>query len=201
MTSRTHSAIQHVIEYPAGHLDRFASFGPAFEMSTAGDGHDRPVAQPAQPAAPITQPAQITEMSNDFDAKRFIIAGKATFTLQGLKARYTYRATVSDPDDQGKTVVFCALLTGPDNQSDYTYLGLIDGATGAVRLTRKSRYTDGSQPVVALRWALARIWAGRPIDPARIYHEGRCGRCGRALTVPASITSGFGPECLGQLGG
>jgi len=28
-----------------------------------------------------------------------------------------------------------------------------------------------------------------------IWHEGRCGRCNRKLTVPASIALGIGPEC------
>jgi hypothetical protein len=27
------------------------------------------------------------------------------------------------------------------------------------------------------------------------HHEGKCGRCGRLLTVPSSIESGIGPEC------
>jgi len=27
----------------------------------------------------------------------------------------------------------------------------------------------------------------------------RCGRCGRVLTVPESVESGFGPECIGRL--
>lgn len=28
------------------------------------------------------------------------------------------------------------------------------------------------------------------------WHEGRCARCSRRLTVPESISSGFGPECI-----
>jgi hypothetical protein len=28
-----------------------------------------------------------------------------------------------------------------------------------------------------------------------LWHEGRCGKCGRALTVPESIESGLGPVC------
>jgi hypothetical protein len=33
-----------------------------------------------------------------------------------------------------------------------------------------------------------------------IWHEGRCGRCSRKLTVPESLKSGFGPECAGKVG-
>jgi len=32
----------------------------------------------------------------------------------------------------------------------------------------------------------------------QVYHEGRCGRCGRKLTTPASIEAGFGPECINK---
>jgi hypothetical protein len=27
------------------------------------------------------------------------------------------------------------------------------------------------------------------------FGEGKCGKCGRALTVPSSILTGIGPEC------
>jgi len=33
-------------------------------------------------------------------------------------------------------------------------------------------------------------------DQVEVWHEGRCARCGRRLTVPESISSGFGPECI-----
>ena len=36
-------------------------------------------------------------------------------------------------------------------------------------------------------------------DFIEIYHDGRCGKCGRQLTVPASIETGFGPECVKML--
>jgi hypothetical protein len=31
------------------------------------------------------------------------------------------------------------------------------------------------------------------------WHEGKCCRCGRKLTVPASIASGIGPECATKI--
>ena len=31
------------------------------------------------------------------------------------------------------------------------------------------------------------------------FHAGRCGRCGRALTVPESVASGYGPECAERI--
>jgi len=92
-------------------------------------------------------------------------------------------------------------LTGPDNTADYTYVGMLDVQTGALQLTRKSAYTADSQPVRAFNWCMRYLWKDQPLpEPARIFHMGRCGRCGRALTVPSSIESGLGPECAGKLG-
>lgn len=33
-------------------------------------------------------------------------------------------------------------------------------------------------------------------EQIEVWHEGRCGRCGRRLTVPESIANGLGPECI-----
>lgn len=37
-------------------------------------------------------------------------------------------------------------------------------------------------------------------EGVQFWHEGRCGRCGRRLTVPGSIEIGFGPDCASELG-
>lgn len=131
------------------------------------------------------------------DAKLFITAGKATFTVSNGKGDHrTYRVTRKDADDRYPETYFVKLLTGPDNTSSYTYLGILDAATGGVRLTKNSKFTDDSLPVKVLRWALKKVWAGEPLPAGyAVQHEGKCGRCGRALTVPESIVSGIGPEC------
>ena len=140
------------------------------------------------------------ELTDRASIRRYLTGGKATFTIEGKRSRYTFR-TITRPDrkDVTKSVTFLSLLMGPDNTADYTYMGLLDVARGRVVLTAKSTYTIDTIPVRALNWVLARVWTGRDIAPARVWHVGRCGRCGRALTVPASIASGFGPECVAKL--
>jgi rRNA maturation endonuclease Nob1 len=32
-----------------------------------------------------------------------------------------------------------------------------------------------------------------------VYHLGRCGKCGKALTEPESISTGLGPICGGRI--
>lgn len=152
------------------------------------------------PSATIGAPLSTAEAM-----RAFVLGGKAIFTLAGQSTRYTYRVNRSDPKPGSRytsEAYFVSLLTGPDNLQDYTYLGMLIPATGIVGLTRASKYTADSTPVQAINWAFRHIWAGRTLPaPATFYHVGRCGRCGRALTVPSSVESGFGPECAGKLDG
>jgi hypothetical protein len=136
----------------------------------------------------------------------FILGGKAIFTISNPAGEhYTYKVNRKDPEPGGpygdKPTYFVKLLTGPDNGSDYTYLGILtDG--GLVKLTRASRFTDDTKPVRVIRWAAGIVFSGRTLPPGyALQHDGRCGRCGRRLTVPESIDSGFGPECAGRIGG
>jgi hypothetical protein len=207
MNANRLAAIQHAIQYPSGHLDRWANFDPAFEMSgPSGRPDDRPVVQPTAETRNIPNESADSEQTDGRSftaeqAKQFILGGKAIFTIEGKQARYTFRITRSEPDQSGRSVYFVSLLTGPENLSDYTYIGLLAELTGQIRLTAKSRMTAESGPVRALGWVTRRIWTGLEIAPAKIWHIGACGRCGRALTVPASIESGFGPECLAKMNG
>lgn len=128
-------------------------------------------------------------------ARQFMLGGNAVVTLQSEKtgARFTYK--IKAAPDGG--VSFVKVLTGQDNETDYSYLGLINGP----RFTRtaKSRISADAPSAKALEWAWKALSGGRLPDTLAIYHEGRCGRCNRALTVPESIESGFGPECGGRL--
>jgi hypothetical protein len=143
-------------------------------------------------------PGRITKAQ---DAVAFITAGNAYFTLRSTVTgvRYTYR--VNPPKDQdtrwGKKY-FVALLSGPDNTADYTYLGMLQD--NVFRLTRASKMTADSKPVVAFKWTWERLVMGVFPKGLEVWHEGRCGRCGRKLTVPESVEAGIGPECAGKMG-
>jgi hypothetical protein len=127
-------------------------------------------------------------------AKPYILGGNATFTVVSLKtgSRYVYR--VRQAED--KPFWFVGLLTGPDNDSSYTYLGVISGPAPSFRLTQKSKMNDVAVPVVAFKWLLGKLNDEAELSNTEIWHSGHCGRCGHTLTVPASIASGFGPECI-----
>lgn len=147
------------------------------------------------------------EMSGRFgtaDAvKTFLFGGDAILTVVSQKTgvRFTYRVAQPDakPGDTRVPPFFVKLLTGPDNLSNYSYLGMIGDDRREFRLTKASKGNDTTPSVVAFRYLLANL-VGGALKGIEVYHEGRCGRCGRTLTVPESIESGFGPECREKLG-
>lgn len=137
--------------------------------------------------------------------KDFILAGKAIFTVESRTGEYaTFQVSHKEANGQWPETWFVALLTGPNNEDDYTYMGMLDQAGVergfGVRLTKKSPYGADSKPVRVASWALQQIWKGNPLPEGyKIHHEGRCCRCGRTLTVPESIRTGIGPECARKM--
>ena len=92
---------------------------------------------------------------------------------------------------------FASLLTGPDNGSDYEYIGFLKMPQPALIAGRKG---NPAHPAFkALDWALRHLAQDDMPEQLEFWHEGRCARCGRALTDPASIEAGFGPECINHI--
>lgn len=137
--------------------------------------------------------------------KDFLFAGNAIFTVTNPQGEYyTYR--LREPADQNEDIPiwFLSVLTGPDNTSDYTYVGIVTKATlhngQFVRLTAKSRYENDSKIVQVARWGIKKILEGKELPEGyRIDHIGKCGKCGRPLTTPESIQDGLGPICSGRV--
>ena len=129
----------------------------------------------------------------------YVLAGKATITLESevTGKHYTYRVTKKE--EEGKDAVwFVGLLTGPENETDYSYIGLIRDNSFQTRGKVKVSPDAPSSKGFGFFWH----WIGTGAMPPKmvIRHEGRCGRCGRTLTVPESIDTGIGPECRAKMG-
>lgn len=141
------------------------------------------------------------------DPLKFILAGNAIFTARSEKTgiHFTFRVRQC-PDEPKKRLWFAQVLCGPNNEEDYQYLGTIrprlsmipNDPAAQLEFSHgvKSRIRLDAPSAVAARWVLGHLLAGKPMPGCTIFHEGRCGRCGRKLTVPESISSGFGPECI-----
>ena len=129
---------------------------------------------------------------NEIKNPKFFAAGNAKFTVSNPKGEhYTFRIGHREETQP----LFVSLLTGPDNESSFTYMGIYNPESNEIRLTAKSKYTEETLPVKVVRWALAAIKANKIPEGYAIQHSGHCCRCGRTLTTPESIERTWGPEC------
>lgn len=143
---------------------------------------------------------------------KFITGGNAYVTLRSRKTgvRFTYRVRVSQQALEGKQnplPFFLSVLSGADNTGDYQFFGtmFVDATNGQVmeyRHSRKSRISVTAPSVQAMSWMLKHLERKDEVFMGKleVWHDGRCGRCGRKLTVPESVASGFGPDCIQFVG-
>ena len=137
----------------------------------------------------------MVRVSNEY-APVVTLAGNATITLESLntKRHFTYRIRQSDSKPE---LYFVDLLHGPDNTADYKYVGCYYKDTEyfhpckQYQGMRKCNWPTSMQAIAYFFDHLYNI-----PDTLFVYHEGKCARCGRKLTTPESIVSGFGPECI-----
>lgn len=125
-------------------------------------------------------------------AVEFILGGKSLFTLLNTKSdnRFTFKVKKHKIDD----VYFVSVLTNPDV---YQYIGMIKNRE--YTHTKKSKISKESQSVRVFDFVFSKLKIGNLPEVIEIWHEGKCGKCGRTLTVPSSIKTGFGPECIKML--
>lgn len=146
-------------------------------------------------------------------SKDFVLAGNSIFTIElseeyreknSLKPHYTFKVVHKEATKQWPEKWFVHFLTGPDNTKNYSYLGILNREIGKVETTPASKLPSNHILIKLLNRTLEVIWANdfQPMlaNGFDVHHEGRCGRCGRLLTTPASIAFGIGPECLQKMG-
>lgn len=144
-------------------------------------------------------PGPRAEFVDASTAVPFLVGGDAVATFESCKtgARFTYQIRLAAPrnGDMREPPHFVSVLTGPNNEHDYEYLGTIFDRRTYV-YGKRSRVAADAPSAVAFDWAWGHLSAGRMPSNMTIWHEGRCGRCGRRLTTPESVASGFGPVCM-----
>jgi len=131
--------------------------------------------------------------------RKFLTAGNAVFTMVSNRTgeRFTYR--VRRPKGEKKPL-FVQLLNGPDNTNSYAYFGLMFGenekALASYRYgAAKAKVPQTAPSVRGFEWLIRNIQNDATLDQVQLWHQGRCGKCRKALTVPESIQSGLGPVC------
>ena len=131
---------------------------------------------------------------NNTDALKFMFAGNSTFTVVNTKTENRFTFKVKKSKDKESNLFFVNVLTGPDT---YTYLGT--AVEGVYRHGKKSAVSSEAQSVKVFDYVLNKLKIGKLQDFVEVWHEGTCGKCGRALTVPKNIHLGIGPECIKSL--
>lgn len=135
------------------------------------------------------------------DILKYIRAGNATFTLRSVQTgkRYTYKVTqVYDRFNKKlkkSGFYWVALMSGPDNENSFTPIGTLSGS----HFTEGRRATMQMQSVAAFDFTWKYLSNNLELtDKIEFWHSGRCGHCGKKLTVPESIALGIGPICAGK---
>lgn len=156
-----------------------------------------------------TQRAELTDSTAIAD---FILGGRATFTLVSGKtgSRFTFKVQAPHTDRRDGRAGFnpktgpwfVKVLTGPDNESSYRFLGVLRIRDGKMMYAhgRKSKITPEAMTAKTAMWFFNNLGvdANATLAMVQFWHEGRCGRCGRTLTVPDSIAIGLGPVCASR---
>jgi hypothetical protein len=127
----------------------------------------------------------------------FITAGKATFTALSVKTqkRFTYKVSAPKGEENPK-ILFVSVLTGSDNTTNYSYVGFLRKENNWLfNHGKASHLTPEAPSVKAIGFVMGLLVNHLETPNLELWHEGKCCRCGRTLTVPESIQSGIGPEC------
>lgn len=122
--------------------------------------------------------------------------GTYTVVFDGDESdRITLRLSVPKwaTDVTGKLAV--SYLYGPDNTNDYKGIGFF--GSGSFSVWRSARPAVSREFEARINEALQIISGSDQGKMRESYalRSGRCARCGRKLTVPASLHAGVGPEC------
>ena len=127
------------------------------------------------------------------DAAKFILAGRAIFTVVNTQTgnRFTFKISKHDKEPN---FFWVGVLTGPDNVTSYTCLGRI--VNSQYHHNRSSRISEDAQSNKVFSW----FWIHLHDLPKfiEVWHCGYCCCCGRLLTTPESVAAGIGPVCAGR---
>ncbi len=135
--------------------------------------------------------------------KNFIFAGNSTFTVVNeiTGNRFTFKVRNSNyktPEPKTPSDIFyVSVLTGQDNNSAYTFLGTFFGGKNELyRHSPKSKITNLANSNKVVDWFFNYfLKSPNKYSTIKVYHSGKCGKCGKKLTTPESVESGLGPYC------
>lgn len=138
------------------------------------------------------------EFSCNEKVKKYILGGNSIFTVQNseTKNRFTYNIKQGKKNQK---LFWVSVLVGTDNMKDYKFIGCFSLEKGYLHST-SSKVTIKAQSVRVIDYYLRKLFNNTLPLNIRTFHLSYCGRCGKPLTTPDSIESGFGPTCIQAIG-
>ena len=130
---------------------------------------------------------KVGQISHD-KAADYILGGKSYVTFQNPQTgnRFTYKVVKHKVDD----IYFVHVLTNTDV---YMFLGTIKNFV--FRYSPKSKIAKDAKSLIVFDYVFHHLGMGTLNNTIEIFHDGRCGKCGRQLTDPISVETGLGPYC------
>jgi len=124
-----------------------------------------------------------------------------TFTLtNGNGGHRTLQIRTQKEDAKfapGKRII--ALLTGPDNTSDYKPFGFVN-ENGISVWSKKRGKEQKFESLARMLWVMAHEEVNSYTERGcELKQSRKCIRCNRKLTDPTSIDMGIGPVCRGEM--
>lgn len=122
--------------------------------------------------------------------KSFLYSGRAVFTIRSETSgdHWTFKVTRKKEGEP----YFISLLCGGDS---FLYLGFMRD-TGRYLTSSKACRPRSHVAHSVVEFLLKELQRDAIHPKFSFFHEGKCGRCGKPLTDPASIERGLGPTCF-----
>lgn len=127
--------------------------------------------------------------------KQFMYAGKSIFTIKNTETgnRFTFKIQA---DKKKLPIHYVSFLWGSDNESNYQFFGTIFDQKSYYFSKNHAKIKADATVALAFKWFFELLNSNSEFPTnIQIWHEGKCCRCGRKLTVPESIADGIGSEC------
>lgn len=123
--------------------------------------------------------------------KEFILGGKCSCVIENVTTGNHFEYKVTKPEDSKTPMYFVKV-----KRQSMLYAGFIKpvGEKWTFIQGSKGQLSGTDIEIMALLYVLDHH-AMLPFNVV-VHHLGKCGRCGRKLSDPASIERGLGPECL-----
>lgn len=147
------------------------------------------------------------ENFDSFNFLNFILGGNSIFTVKSLKTGNHLTFKVVNKIKKSLWYVF--VLSGSNNDNDYTYIGYIIPNKLKSSLfqssqnnfeflhSQKSKISNECTSFKTFDYCFHYWVKNLNAENTEFYHHTRCCKCARLLTTPESIKSGIGPKCAG----